>query len=114
MSKLADRFITPVAVTRAQQRFNRITYTHEAGIRKFMSQLHMITHHIMMPVDEYTLHNRIVKSIPTSIWNHLIDFKGLSTTTSLVVEWVQAIEDWEYELQERVVYDVVTMQKRVP
>ena len=112
--RMADRFIPPAAATKAQQSFDKVTYTCEKGIQRFMSQLQMITFHIMLTVDEYMLRNRIVESIPPSMRNNLIDYKGLSTTTSTVVEWVKAIEDRELELRERAAYDEATTVTKKP
>jgi len=79
-----------------------------------MSQLQMISFHIMLTPDEYTLRHRIVESISPAMHNHLIDYKGLSTTTSTVVEWVDAIEDRELELWERAAYDEATAATKRP
>jgi hypothetical protein len=64
-----------------------------------------------MLVDEYMLRKCIVEAIPYRIHNHLIDYKGLSTSTSSVVEWVDAIERRERELLERSAYDTIARQR---
>src|SRR3984885_15273700 len=102
--RLADRFITPAAVTKAQHGFDRITYTKEKGILAYVRELQLISKHIL-PIDEYTLRRRIVEAIPSTIRNHLIDLKGLSTSTSSVAEWVEAIARRERELLEKSAFD---------
>lgn len=103
--RLADRFITPAAVTKAQRGFDRITYTKEKGILAYVRELQLISKHILLPIDEYTLRRRIVEAIPSTIRNHLIDLKGLSTSTSSVAEWVEAIARRERELLEKSAFD---------
>jgi hypothetical protein len=93
--KLADTFITPAAVTKAQCSFDRITYTKDKGIRAYVRKLQMISKHILLPIDEYTLRKRIIEVIPSTICNSLIDLKGLSTSTLSVAEWVEAIAQRE-------------------
>jgi hypothetical protein len=93
--KLADTFVTPAAVTKAQCSFDRITYTKDKGIRAYVHELQMISKHILLPIDEYTLRKQIVEVIPSTIQNSLIDLKGLSTSTSSVAEWVEAIAQRE-------------------
>jgi len=56
-------------------------------------------------VDEYTLRKQIIQAIPSSIRNMLIDYKGLSVSTSSVAEWVDAIERRERELLEKEAYE---------
>jgi hypothetical protein len=53
--KLADTFVTPAAVTKAQHSFDRITYTKDKGIRAYVHKLQMISKHILLPIDKYTL-----------------------------------------------------------
>ena len=89
--RLADRFITPTAVTKAPSGFDKVVYTTTVGIQAYIHELERISKHILLPIDEYTLHHRIVEAIPLSIRNHLIDLSSLSTSTSSVVEWVEAI-----------------------
>jgi hypothetical protein len=105
---MADAFISPAAATKAQQSFDRISYSRERGIRSYMMKLQQISYHIMLTIDEYTLRKRIVDSIPASMRYHLIDYKGLSTTTSTVMEWMEAIEVRELEIRERAAYDDAT------
>ena len=64
---LADTFITPAAVMKAQHSFNKVTYTKDKGIRAYTHKLQMISKHILLPIDEYTLRKWIVKVIPSSI-----------------------------------------------
>jgi hypothetical protein len=52
--KLADTFITPAAVTKAQCSFDKITYTKDKGIRAYFCELQMISKHILLPIDEHT------------------------------------------------------------
>jgi hypothetical protein len=111
MLRLSDAFITPAAATRSQQSFERVTYNSEKGIRAYVRELQIISYHLLMPVDEYTSRRRIIEAIHWRIRNHLIDFKGLSTSTSSVVEWVDAIERRERELLERSAYDTVVRQR---
>jgi hypothetical protein len=111
ITRLADAFITPAAATRSQQSFERVRYDSDKGIRAYVRELQMISYHLLMPVDEYTLRKRIVEAIPYRIRNHLIDYKGLSTSTSSVVEWVDAVERRERELLERSAYDAVARQR---
>jgi hypothetical protein len=103
--KLADTFITPAAVTKAQHSFDRITYTKDKGIRAYVRELQMISKHILLPINEYTLRKRIVEVIPSTIQNSLIDLKGLSTSMSSVAEWVKAIARRERELLEKAAFD---------
>jgi hypothetical protein len=65
--KLAETFVMPAAVTKAQHSFDKITYTKDKGIRAYIHELQMITKHILLPIDEYTLRKRIVKVIPLTI-----------------------------------------------
>jgi hypothetical protein len=53
--KLAETFVTPAAVTKAQRSFDKITYTKDKGIRAYVHKLQMISKHILLPIDEYTL-----------------------------------------------------------
>jgi hypothetical protein len=53
--KLADMFVTPAAVTKAQCSFDKIAYTKDKGIRAYIHELQMISKHILLPIDEYTL-----------------------------------------------------------
>src|SRR5271170_2638198 len=108
--RLSDAFITPAAATRSQHSFERVVYDGSKGIRAYVRELQMISYHLLMPVDEYTLRRRIVDAIPWRIRNHLIDFKSLSTSTSSVVEWVDAVERRERDLLERYAYDTVSNQ----
>ena len=88
---LADTFITPAAVMKAQHSFDKVTYMKDKGIRVYTRKLQMISKHILLPINEYTLRKRIVGVIPSSIRNNIIDLKGLSISTSSVAEWVEAI-----------------------
>jgi hypothetical protein len=65
----------------------------------------MISKHILLPIDEYTLRKRIIEVIPSTIWNSLIDLKGLSTSTLSVAEWVEAIARHERELLEKAAFN---------
>ena len=102
--RLADRFITPAAVTKAQSGFDKVVYTTTVGIQAYIRELERISKHILLPINEYTLRRRIVKAIPSSIRNHLIDLRGLSTSTLSVVEWVEAISKRECELLEKAAF----------
>jgi hypothetical protein len=102
---MADAFISPAAATRAQQRFDQITYSRRKGILSYVRELQMVSYHILLPVDEYTLRKQIIQAIPSSIRNMLIDYKGLSVSTSSVAEWVDAIERRERELLEKEAYE---------
>jgi hypothetical protein len=53
--KLAEMFVMPAAVTKAQCSFDKITYTKDKGIRAYICELQMISKHILLPIDEYTL-----------------------------------------------------------
>jgi hypothetical protein len=53
--KLADMFMTPAAVMKAQHSFDKITYTKDKGIKAYICELQMISKHILLPIDEYTL-----------------------------------------------------------
>src|SRR5271154_6766208 len=57
-----------------------------------------------MPIDEFTLRRQILTAIPQSICNWLIMYKDLSTSTSPVADWVNAIERRERELLEQEAY----------
>ena len=102
--RLADRFITPAAVTKAQSGFDKVVYTTTVGIQAYVRKLERISKHILLPIDKYTLHRRIVEAIPSSMRNHLIDLRGLSTSTSSVIEWVEAISKRERELLEKAAF----------
>jgi hypothetical protein len=103
--KLAEMFVMPAAVTKAQCSFDKIAYTKDKGIRAYVRKLQMISKHILLPINEYTLRKQIVKVIPLTIWNSLIDLKGLSTSTLSVAEWVEAIARWERELLKKAAFD---------
>jgi hypothetical protein len=103
--RMADAFISPAAATRAQQRFDQITYARRKGILSYVRELQMVSYHVLLPVDEYTLRKQIIQAIPSSIRNMLIDYKGLSVSTSSVAEWVDAIEKRERELLEKEAYE---------
>ena len=64
-----------------------------------------------MTVDKYTLRCHIVDAIPQSICHWLIEFKGLSMSTSNVAEWVACIEQRESELLEKEAYNSNTTTK---
>ena len=102
--RLMDRFITPAAVTKAQSGFDKVVYTTTVGIQAYVHELKRISKHILLPIDKYTLHCRIVEAIPSSIRNHLINLRGLSTSTSSVMEWVKAISKQEHELLEKAAF----------
>jgi hypothetical protein len=53
--KLAETFVMPAAVTKAQCSFDKIAYTKDKGIRAYIRELQMISKHILLPIDEYTL-----------------------------------------------------------
>ena len=102
--RLTDRFITPTAVTKAQSGFDKVAYTTTVGIQAYVRELERISKHILLPIDEYMLCRKIVEAIPSSMRNHLIDLRGLSTSTSSVVEWVEAISKQERELLEKAAF----------
>jgi hypothetical protein len=60
-----------------------------------------------MPIDEYTLCKQIIAAIPQSIPHWLINYKDLSTSTSMVHKWVDAIEQCERELLKREAYNTI-------
>ena len=91
---MADMFISPAAAMQVQQRFDQITYSRQKGILSYVWELQMVSYHILLPVDEYTLWKQITQAIPSSIRNILIDYKGLSVSTSLVAEWVD-VKYWK-------------------
>jgi hypothetical protein len=95
--KLADMFVTPAAVMKAQCSFNQVTYTKDKGIRAYVHKLQMISKHFLLLIDKHTLQKQIVEVIPSMIWNSLINLKGLSTSMSSVTEWVEAIAWHEFE-----------------
>ena len=74
------------------------------GIQAYIHELERISKHILLPIDEYTLHCRIIEAIPSSIRNHLIDLRGLSTSMLSVMEWVEAISKRERELLEKAAF----------
>ena len=102
---MADAFISPAVATWAQQRFNQITYSRQKGILSYVRELQMVSYHILLPVDEYTLWKQIIQAIPSSIRNMLIDYKGLLVSTSSVAEWVNAIEQRERKILEKEAYE---------
>jgi hypothetical protein len=101
---VSDEFITPASATRAQQSFDRVKYSRSLGIRTYVRELQTLSTHIFMTIDEYTLRRQIVNAIPQIICDWLIEHKGLSTSTSTIVEWVDAIEQRERELLEQEAY----------
>jgi len=101
---VSNEFITPAAATKAQQSFDRVQYTRAQGIRSYVRELHTLSYHIFMPIDEFTLRRQILTAIPQSICNWLIIYKDLSTSTSPVADWVNAIERRERELLEQEAY----------
>ncbi len=103
--RISDEFLTPASATKAQQSFDRVKYARSRGIRSFVRELQTLSSHIFLVVDEYTLRRQIVEAIPQSICDWLIEHKGLSTSTSTVVEWVEAIETRERELLEKEAYN---------
>jgi hypothetical protein len=111
--KLADMFVTPAAVTKAQCSFNKITSTKDKGIRAYVHELQMTSKHILLPIDEYTLQKWAVEVIPSTKRNSLIDLKGLSTSTSSVTEWVEAIAQHKRELLKKAAFnDIFTNPTR--
>ena len=70
-----------------------------------MREMQTLSSHIFLVVDKYSLRRHIVEAIPQSICDWLIEHKGLSTSTSTVVEWVEAIETRERELLEKEAYN---------
>ena len=66
----------------------------------YIQELQMVSYH----TDEYMLWKQIIQAIPSSIRNMLIDYKGLSVSTSSVAEWVDAIEQRECEILEKEAY----------
>ena len=75
--RLVDCFITPAMVTKAQSSFDKVVYTMTVGVQAYVRELERISKHILLPIDEYTLHCRTVEAIPSSVRNHLIDLRGL-------------------------------------
>src|SRR5271156_1515115 len=102
---LADRFITPAAAIRAQNNFERVRYSLNKGIRAFISDLEIYSSHMFQDVDEYTLRKLLLEAIPARMRNDLMDHKSLSTTTSPIGVWVEAIERREHELLERAAFN---------
>ena len=92
-------------MTKAQRSFDKVTYTKDKGIRAYTRELQMISKHILLPIDEYTLRKWIVEVIPSSIRNNIIDLKGLSISTLSVAKWVEAIAQWEQELLEKAAFE---------
>jgi hypothetical protein len=103
--RISDEFLTPASATKAQQSFDRVKYSRSRGIRSFVREMQTLSSHIFLVVDEYSLRRHIVEAIPQSICDWLIEHKGLSTSTSTVVEWVEAIETRERELLEKEAYN---------
>ena len=102
---MADVFISPAVATRAQQRFDQIRYLRQKGILSYMQELQMVSYHILLPVDKYMLQKQIIQAIPSSIRNMLINYKGLSVSTSSVAECVDTIKRREHELLEKEAYE---------
>src|SRR5271170_2066135 len=101
---VSNEFITPAAATKAQQSFDRVQYTRAQGIRSYVRELNTLSYHIFMPIEEFTLRRQILTAIPQSICNWLIMYNDLSTSTSPVADWVNAIECRERELLEQEAY----------
>ena len=113
--RISDEFLTPAAATKAQQSLEKVRYSTTLGIRAYVRELETPSDHVFMPVDGYTLRQQIVAAIPQTICNWLIDYKDLSTSTSTVVEWVDAIKRREHELLEKEAYYAsVAAAKRSP
>jgi hypothetical protein len=51
--KLAETFVMPAVVMKAQCSFNKIAYTKDKGIRAYVHELQMISKHILLPINEY-------------------------------------------------------------
>ena len=59
--------------------------------------IHQPVYHIDIPLPP--------RCVPSSIRNMLIDYKGLSVSTSSVAEWVDMIERREREILEKEAYE---------
>lgn len=105
ITSIADKFLTPAAATKAQQSLEKVQYLMTLGIRTYVHKLQTLSNHVFMPIDEYTLRKQIVAAILQTICHWLINYKDLSISTSMVVEWVNAIERHEHELLEREAYN---------
>jgi hypothetical protein len=103
--RISDEFLTPASATKAQQSFDRVKYARSRGIHSFVREMQTLSSHIFLVVDKYSLCRHIVEAIPQSICDWLIKHKGLSMSTSTVVEWVEAIETCERELLEKEAYN---------
>ena len=96
---------------KAQQSFDQVKYARSRGICLFVREMQTLLSHIFLVIDEYSLRQHIVEAIPQSICDWLIKHKGLSTSTSTVVEWVEVIET--RELLEKEAYNGnLSMTKR--
>ena len=103
--RVTDEFLTPAAATKAQRSLERVQYSTTNGIRAYVRDLQTLSTHVFMPIDEFSLRRQILVAIPQTICNWLINFRDLSTSTSTVVEWVDAIEKRERELLEKEAYN---------
>ena len=103
--RMADAFISPAVPMRAQQRFDQIRYSRQKAILSYVRELQMVSYHILLPVDKYMLQKQIIQAIPSSIRNMLINYKGLSVSTSSVAECVDTIKRREHELLEKEAYE---------
>jgi len=112
--RISDEFLTPAAATKAQQTLEKVQYSPTLGIRTYVRELQALANHVFMPIDEYTLRRQLVAAIPQSICHWLINYKDLSTSTSTVVEWVNAVERRERELLEREAYNASVPAAKKP
>jgi hypothetical protein len=103
--RISDEFITPAAATRAQQSFDRVKYSRTTGVRAYMRELEMLSHHVFLHIDKYSLRRQLVAAIPQTICRWLIEHKNMSTTTSSIDDWIVAVERRERELLEQEAYD---------
>ena len=113
--QITDEFLMPAAATKAQHSLERVQYSTTNGICAYVCDLQTLSTHVFMPIDEFTLCWQILAAIPQTICNWLINFRDLSTSTSTVVEWVDAIEKREPELLEKEAYNatIAPMTKNV-
>src|SRR6266852_7488790 len=113
--RVTDEFLTPAVATKAQRSLEQVQYSTTNGICAYVHDLQTLYTHIFMPIDKFTLRRQILSAVLQTICNWLINFRDLSTSTSTVVEWVDAIEKRERELLEKEAYNatIAPMTKSV-
>jgi hypothetical protein len=106
---ISDKFLMPVAATKVQQSLEKVQYSSMLRIHTHVHKLQTISNHIFMPIDKYTLQQQIVAAT-----DHLPLAYKLQRSTSMVLEWVDAIEQHGHELLKREAYNASMSATKKP